>query len=147
MDSIISNLVDPAWWFTGLFFTALVSLTPKILRISQNLLKGTLKGAVLRRLRKIKSIRFNQSFVNYEIAKANSYLLIFTMICCFYLTWYLIGPFKSIIEVSPILGFLLSAPIYVSEVIWLRQDGLAKDLARARGRVSLERAKRTYQSC
>lgn len=136
MEAIINNILDPAWWFTGLFFTALVYLIPKAFRKLQVLLKGTLKGALLRKQKKIKNARFNQSLVNYEIAKANSYFLIFALICCLYLAWFLMGPFKALIGSSPILGFILSAPIYISEIIWLRQDSLAKDLAKSRGRVS-----------
>lgn len=136
MDAIINNIYDPAWWFTGLFFTALIYLVPKTFRKIQSLLKGTLKGALLRKQKKIKNARFNQSLVNYEIAKANSYFLIFAITCSFYLIWLLIGQFKSIIELSTILGVLLSAPIYISEIIWLRQDSFAKDLAKSRGRVT-----------
>jgi hypothetical protein len=58
------------------------------------------------------------------------------MTCCFYLTWFLIGPLKALIELSPVIGAILSAPIYISEIIWLRQDNLAKDLAKSRGRVA-----------
>jgi hypothetical protein len=72
MEAIVNNLLDPAWWFTGLFFAALIYLTPRIFRQIQVLLKGTLKGALLRKQKKIKNTRFNQSLVNYEIAKANS---------------------------------------------------------------------------
>lgn len=136
MEAIINNILDPAWWFTGLFFSTLIYLTPRIFRNLQTLLKGTLKGVLLRKQKKIKSSRFNQSLVNYEIAKANSYFLIFTMTCCFYLTWFLIGQFKALIELAPALGAILSAPIYISEIIWLRQDSFAKDLAKSRGKIS-----------
>lgn len=136
MEAILNNILDPSWWFTGLFFTALLYVVPRALKRTQSLLKGTLKGFALRKQKKIKSSRFNQSLVNYEIAKANSYFLIFIMACCFYLTWFIIGPFKSIIELSPVLGAALSAPIYIVEIVWLRQDSFAKELAKSRGRVA-----------
>jgi hypothetical protein len=136
MEAIINNLGDPSWWFTGVFFATLGVLLAKFSSHTPNVLKNTLKGLILRRKIKIKSTRFNQSLVNYQIARTNSYFIIFILICCLYTVWLVSGSFLIIVKASPWLAAALSAPIYIAEIIWLIQDTYTKDLAKSRGKIA-----------
>jgi hypothetical protein len=136
METIFNNLLDPSWWFTGLFFGALLYIIPTIFSRLQTLLRNSAKSFLLKRLKLIKKSRFNQSLVNYEITKAQSYFLIFIITSLFYLTWFVAGPLKAVADASPALAIILSAPIYIAEIIWLLHDSLAKELAISRGKVA-----------
>lgn len=135
MEAITSNLGDPSWWFTGIFFSLLGLLLAKFLHHIPGVLKNLLKGLIIRRTLKIKNTRFNQSLVNYQIARANSYFIIFIIICCLYATWLVSGSFLSIVKASPWLAAALSTPIYIAEILWLFQDGYTKELAKSRGKL------------
>ncbi|WP_350978746.1 hypothetical protein [Shewanella sp. AC34-MNA-CIBAN-0136] len=136
MEAITNNLGDPSWWFTGIFFTVAGVLLAKFSHHIPNVLKNLLKGVITRRTIKIKNTRFNQSLVNYQIARTNSYFIIFIIICCLYSTWLVSGSFLIIVKASPWLAVALSTPIYISEILWLIQDGYTKELARSRGKIA-----------
>ncbi|MWK60157.1 hypothetical protein GO594_29630 [Pseudomonas otitidis] len=136
MDAIVSNLGDPAWWFTGIFFATLGVLLARLFSHIPNILKSLLKSVIVRRKYRIKNSRFNQSLVNYQIARTNSYFMIFIIICCLYAAWLVSGSFLNIVKASPWLAVVLSSPIYISEIIWLIQDTYTKDLARSRGKIT-----------
>ncbi|WP_338212542.1 hypothetical protein [Halopseudomonas aestusnigri] len=136
MEAITNNLGDPSWWFTGTFFTVLGLLLAKFSHHIPEFLKSLLKGLIIRRKLKIKNTRFNQSLVNYQIAKTNSYFLIFIIICCLYSTWLVSGSFLSIAKATPWLAVALSSPIYIAETLWLIQDGYTKELAKSRGKIA-----------
>jgi hypothetical protein len=136
MEAIIQNLTDPSWWFTGVFFGIFGLLLARLSKHIPAFLKNILRGLIYRRQRTIKNTRFNQSLVYYQIARANSYFLIFVIISCLYFAWFTIGPLQNIAKISPILAGILSLPIYIAEVAWLVQDGFAKELAKARGKIA-----------
>lgn len=136
MDAILNNISDPSWWFSGIFFAIVGILLAKIVHHIPRAVKTLLRSLIARRQRKIKKIRFNQSLVNYQIARANSYFIIFVIICCLYATWLISGSFLAIIKASPLSASVLSLPIYISEIIWLIHDSYAKSLAKARGRIA-----------
>lgn len=136
MEAITNNLGDPSWWFTGIFFAIFGVLLAKISHHIPGALKSLLKGLIVRRALKIKNTRFNQSLVNYQIAKANSYFIIFIIICCLYFTWLVSGSFLSIVKASPWMAAVLTIPIYIAEIIWLIQDSYTKELAISRGKIA-----------
>lgn len=136
MEAITNNLGDPSWWFTGIFFTVLGLLLAKFSHHIPGALKTLLKGLIIRRTLKIKNTRFNQSLVNNQIARANSYFIIFIIICCLYATWLVSGSFLSVVKASPWLAAALSAPIYITEILWLIQDGYTKQLAKSSGKIA-----------
>ncbi|MCQ8115832.1 hypothetical protein [Methylomonas rosea] len=128
MDEIIANINSPAWWFDGLFFTSFVFLVGKLARFASNFARKTFRLISARRLRKIKKIRGNYFAVNYEIGKVNSFFILFLLICCFYLIWFVIGSLSQIVRLNILVAVILLAPIYVSEVVWLLQDAFTKEL-------------------
>jgi hypothetical protein len=136
MEAIINNIGDPSWWFTGLFYTVLGVLLAKFSGEIPNALKGLLKGRIIRKKLKIKNERFNQSLVNYQIAKTNSYFIIFVIICCLYSTWLISGSFLSIVKGAPWLAAVLTIPIYIAEILWLSQDIYTIELVKSRGKIS-----------
>ena len=136
MDAILNNISDLSWWFSGIFFSAFGLALAKIFQHIPKATRILLRGLIARRQRKIKNARFNQSLVNYQIARANSYFIIFVIICCLYATWLVSGSFQGIIKASPLFAGILSLPIYIAEIIWLIHDGHAKSLAKARGKIA-----------
>lgn len=136
MEAITNNLGDPSWWFTGILFTVLGLLLAKLSRHIPAGLKNLLKCLIIRRTLKIKNARFNQSLVNYQIARTNSYFIIFIIICCLYAAWLVSGSFLSIAKASPWLAAALSTPIYIAEILWLIQDGYTKALVKSRGKIT-----------
>lgn len=136
MDAIINSISDVSWWFTIIFSSVVAILLSKIARHTPMAVKALLRNLIARRQRKIKNARFNQSLVNYQIARANSYFLIFVITFCLYLVWLISGPLLVIVKASPLLAVVLSLPIYITEIIWLINDGYAKALAKARGKIA-----------
>lgn len=128
MDGIIANISSPTWWFDGLFFSSFVFLLGKSARFASKFARKTSRRISARRLRKIKKIRGNYFAVNYQIGKVNSFFILFLLICCFYLIWFVIGSLSQIIRLNTLVAVVLIAPIYVSEVIWLLQDAFTKEL-------------------
>jgi hypothetical protein len=136
MDAIINSISDASWWFTIIFSSIVAILLSKIVHHTPKAVKALLRNLIARRQRKIKNARFNQSLVNYQIARANSYFLIFVITFCLYLVWLISGPLLVIVKASPPLAVALSLPIYITEIIWLINDGHAKALAKARGKIA-----------
>jgi hypothetical protein len=136
MNAIINNINDPSWWFSIITSTFAGFLLIKIFNHTPKIIKKTLRNLIARRQRKIKNTRRSQSLVNYQIARANSYFLVFIFICCLYLVWLISGSFLAIIKASTLSAAILSLPIYISEVAWLITDGYAKELAKARGKIA-----------
>lgn len=136
MDAILNSINDPSWWFSIIASTVMALLLAKIFNHTPKVIKKLLRNLIARRQRKIKNTRRNQSFVNYQIARANSYFLVFIIICCLYSVWLISGSFLTIIKASTLSAVMLSLPIYISEIAWLINDGYAKELAKARGKIA-----------
>lgn len=137
MDEIIANINSPAWWFSGLFFTGFVLLIKKLARFASNFARKTFRLTSARRLKKIKKIRGNYFAVQYEIGKVNSFFILFLLICCFYLIWFVIGSLSQIIRLNIFVAVVLLAPIYVSEIVWLLQDAFTKELIERSHRIRI----------
>ncbi|WP_171696257.1 hypothetical protein [Methylomonas sp. ZR1] len=133
MEQILSNLADPSWWFTGVFFCVIGLLLAATVKHVPLGLKKLYRNKKAIKLRKIKSLRTCQSVINYEIAKSNSYFILFVMVVCLFLFWFVSGPLNQIAKSSIIAVLILSSPIYVFEFLWLIQDKFTRDLiARSR---------------
>lgn len=136
MESIISNIYDPSWWFT-IFASSLAGII--LLKSTKYISSGSRKisrNIIAKRKRKIKNSRWNQSFIFYQIAKANSFFLVFIIISCLYLAWLSSGQLLEVIKHSPTAGVILSIPIYIAELLWLANDSYAKDLIKSRAKIT-----------
>lgn len=128
MELILNNLSDPSWWFTGLFFSFLLYLINVASKFISSKLKKLNRRRKAKRLRGIKNLRTSQSSIVYEISKANSYFILFVIVCCLFLFWFVSGPLNQIAKVSKLAALLISSPIIMIEILWLIQDEFARDL-------------------
>lgn len=128
MELILKNLSDPSWWFTGLFFSFLLYLINLASKFIPSKLKKLTRAINAKRLRRIKNLRTSQSSIIYEISKANSYFILFVIVCCLFLFWFVSGPLGQIAKVSKLATLVISSPIIMIEILWLIQDEFVRDL-------------------
>lgn len=136
MDVILNSIKDPSWWLSIIASTLIGLLLAKVFTHMPKMLRKLLRSLIARRQRKIKNTRRNQSLVNYQIARANSYFLVFIIISCLYMVWLMSGQLLIIIKSSTLSAIVLSMPVYIFEMAWLITDGYAKELAKSRGKIS-----------
>ena len=136
MNAIFNSVNDPSWWFSIVASTIMALVLAKIFAHPPAAIKKIFRRFIAMRQKKIKNTRRNQSLVYYHIARANSYFLVFIIICCLYLVWLISGSFLTIIKDSTLSGVVLSLPIYISEIVLLISDGYAKELAKSRGKIT-----------
>lgn len=126
MEEILSLASDLRIWVgivLGILVNKLVNHVPRLVR-------GYLKKKRLNHLKKLRRVRINPLEVQYEIAKANSYLIFFLLTCFMYLIFLIQGPMDKAAEKSLFLFLILASPVYVVEAIWLLQDNYAKKLVK-----------------
>lgn len=124
MEELLSLVVDLRIWVgivLGLIVSKLVNNTPRLVR-------GYLRKRRLDYLKKIRKVRVNPLEVQYELAKAQSYFILFLLTCFMYLTFLIQGPMDKAAEQSLILFLILAIPLYIVEIVWLLQDRYARAL-------------------
>jgi hypothetical protein len=143
MDKIIDNLTDPAWWFTGLFFVFLLKYSPYLFTlIKEQIRKGSRKYFRAREYKYkcfLKVQRHNLAAVNYQSVKAHAYFLMFVISCSLYLVWYAAGPLFEIQKGSFTLFVICVVPMYMVQIIWMKQDIKAKNLVTEYNKVRVTR--------
>jgi hypothetical protein len=143
MESLIEIVFDFRVWviiILGIIVNHFVSHTPRIVH-------GYWKVSRLKKLRKIRRVRLNPTEVTYEIAKSNTYFLLFALIGVMYLMFLIMGPLGKVAEQSILLMFIFISPLYVSEIFWLLQDNYAKRLVKASRCIHVKRYKLYYNKC
>ena len=128
MDKIFTNFQDPSWWFTGLFFLFLASVLPWLYKKILFLFKSNSRKRTKKKLLFIKSIRHSAYKVHHQITIEQSYFLIFCITCFIYLVLLFISPLAKIFNENMIVGFILSSPIYITEIIWLNKRSFIQTL-------------------
>ena len=96
MENIISNIKDPSWWFTGMFFVLVAYLLPKVVRGIQRTpqhAKGFVRGIEKKKLLRIKKTRFDDTKIIIEANKVNTWFILFCLTGVVILYNYLNGPF------------------------------------------------------
>ena len=68
--------------------------------------------------------------VTLSIAKTYSLLFIFLLVFVFYLLLVILGPLQGIAQLPFSIQTLISAPIYISETLWIIQRGRMLNLVR-----------------
>ncbi|MDO6762572.1 hypothetical protein [Agarivorans sp. 1_MG-2023] len=141
MEKILTNLNDPAWWFTGVFFGLLLKFAPMaFLHLRMRAGKGLRKffrGRRYKYKRFLKESRHNIAAVNHQTAKSHAYFQMFVITCALYLVWYVAGPLFQIQKASLILFLICLLPMYTVQVYWMLQEGRAKDLVAEYGKVRI----------
>jgi ABC-type spermidine/putrescine transport system permease subunit I len=122
--------MDPAWWFTGIFFAVLIKLAPKFWDFSVSRLKRTLRNRHARYKRVVKNSRHNIAAVNYQSIKSQAFFVMFLITIALYVTWYAAGPLREIQKTSLMVFIICIIPMYVVQVFWLIHDNLARDLVK-----------------
>lgn len=136
MDEVINNISNPSWWIMTTITMTVIALISKTFNYINSLIKKTFIYFSIKRKLNIKNSRWNQSLVFYQIAKSNSFFIIFIIICCMYLIWLTNGSFLLIMNQSKLAAIILSLPIYISEMVWLVSNEYTKDLVKARGKIT-----------
>lgn len=131
MDTIISNLADPSWWFTGLFFAGLIWAIRRIRTLGVYSIRRFLKSRRLLRLRRIRSVRTSQAAVMYEIVRSQAYFLVFVLTCVVYLLWYTVTPLSGLFREQPLVALVFACPIYIFELAWLFRESFTRDVIAA----------------
>lgn len=128
MDNIFANFQDPSWWFTGLFFVFLTSTVPWLYKKAIILFKSNSRKRAKKNLLHIKRIRHSVYKVHHQIAIEQSYFLIFCITCFIYLILLFVSSLAKIFNENMIIGFILTAPIYIAEIKWLNKNSYINKL-------------------
>jgi CDP-diglyceride synthetase len=130
MDTILLNITNPSWWFTGLFFIFVAFAIKPVGKFILTFVKRLFKGWRLKRLKKIRSLRISLASITYEVVRSHAYFVIFLLLCLLYMFWYTASPLTELVKTSPIAAMILSLPIYIAEIIWIYRDAFSKDLVK-----------------
>ncbi len=130
METIIANLQDPAWWFTGLFFIVLLFIFRILGKYFLRLLIGAAKSNRLKTLKRYRSVRNSQASITYSIIKAQTAFIIFIALACAYLYWFSATPMNGAVRENPFAAALIASPVFIVEVIWILKEISASDLVK-----------------
>lgn len=125
MEGIKQNLMDPSWWFSGIFFICLTLLMPWALKHFRSWLKAWGKASRVKTLRKIKNLRHQKWQIHYLIAIERSYFLAFLITSLFCLIILVVSPFSYLTRGNVLLTIILFSPALIVEILWLlKRDSL-----------------------
>ncbi|OUR67035.1 hypothetical protein A9Q80_05505 [Cycloclasticus sp. 46_83_sub15_T18] len=139
MDEILSALTDLKLWI-GILLTSVI---PVVFNFLKKKVKSALRGVTLKETLKIKSIRRNQDEVTFQSIKAHSYFLLFMGACGVYLILFVMGPLRPLLTMPISILLLVISPIFIIEIIWLKQDSYAIKLIKSRGKLRVTNASST----
>lgn len=128
MNEILSNLGNPAWWFTGIFFVAIFKLMPILLGFLKLKAKGFFRGRRLKTMRFIKANRHNLASVNFYAIKSQAFFVVFILVCALYIVWFAAGQLFQIQQQSYGLFLICMLPMAIAQLFWLIQEDKAKTL-------------------
>ena len=100
--------------------------------------KSLLRGSRLKELRKLKSARRNPDEVSFQSMKAHAYFLVFMGTCALLLVLVTMGPLTVLLEYPLWMLLLVSCPVFMTEIAWLRQDLHAKNLIKSRHKLRIK---------
>jgi hypothetical protein len=135
MDSIIANLTDPSWWFTGFFFLVVPWLLPYAFRALKPVLVGFFRRKKRNNLRSVKALRWSSLRITHQISRANANYILFVIMLVVFVCSILFTPLRSIARSVP-LTLLFAFPIYFFEIRWLNSDSLAKEAIKSREKIA-----------
>ena len=139
MEQIYQNLLNPAWWFTGVFFILLGVLIKWLFGIAPSITRRVYRLSRCKKLRYIKNNRWSSVSVNYEIAKAQSWFIVFFISCVTFLGWLAYEPIQELFSISIVAGLIVSSPIYIFELLWLKQGMKVRELIKYRNKLRITR--------
>jgi hypothetical protein len=148
MDTILANLNEPSWWFTGIFFIVIALLIPKAITFIYAIpmhAKGFKRKSKLIELKRVKKIRHDDTKVLIESIKASAWMIVFILSILILMYSYLTEPIwlshavnNTPTEKGSGMAFIaLSLPIYVLEIIYFKQARLLSVLMKYRDKLRI----------
>ncbi|NWD28420.1 hypothetical protein HX793_01460 [Pseudomonas reactans] len=127
-----SDLLNVKWWI-GTFFNVVIGIVLlAAFKLVPRLGVQWLQSGRLKRLKKIRRVRFNPVAVNYEIMISGAYFVLFLIsvvltVCLIAFTSYT-GEVK--LTYVPLVVSLYATPVFIFEVLWLEQNFFVRMLIR-----------------
>ena len=140
MIQIFSNIGALDWWFNIIFASFIGLLINKIIKDTPKWFKGLKRKWKLKRFKFIKNNRRDSCAINYQISNGVIKFIVFSLAMMSFLTWLTYKPVQQLFEASFLAGMLLSIPVYLCEIIWLKQDVLIKELLEHRNKLRIKSA-------
>jgi hypothetical protein len=148
MDTILTNLNDPSWWFTGVFFIVIALLIPKAITFVYAIplhAKGFKRKFKLKNMKRVRGIRHDDTKVLMESIKTSAWMIVFILSILILMYSYITEPIwlshavnNTPTEKGSVMAFLaLLLPIYVLEFIYLKQAGFLKLLMKHRDKLRI----------
>lgn len=145
MDAILNNLIDPSWWFNGIFFVLVAFLLPPLFRYARSSLRKVARNRQAVARRKVKNIRLNAASLSYAIGRANVHYGLFLALSCGYLFVLALLSSAQKGEISVVAAILLSIPVFIFEFAWIVSDSFVKDAIKARDKFRRRRSEAAKQ--
>jgi len=136
MDSIIANLIDPSWWFTGFFFLVIPWLLPRAFRKLGPVLVRFFRRRRRKSLLAIKAVRWSSLRINHQISKANANYILFVITFVVFACILLFTSVGGVVKTWPLSAVLFALPVYFFEVRWLNSEALTKEAIKSREKIA-----------
>jgi|GEM_PF-1876115 len=144
----LSFLKTAAFWVGLLFAYLIPKMSPYIDRVLSRSwvfitdqfpgsLRRYFRGRMARKLRVVRAKRWRIAHINYEIARSNSWFIVFMGTIGVFLILLAIGPFKGLFQVNFWIGMALTCPIYIAEFVWLHFDNKVKQLIKYNSKIRI----------
>ena len=148
MDALLTELASPQAVIGITAAVFLMFLEPvitrirnglwRLLKLTPKLASRTFRAFRYRYLLKLKKVRRDPLEITYQIARTNTYFLLFWGAVAFYLALIVLGPLSGIGGLPTSVQLVVSAPIYIFELVWLIQDDHAKELIKSAAKIRVK---------
>lgn len=128
MEAILNNFTDLSWWVTGFFPGLVIWLSPRFARK----LVAVFGLAKVKRQKSVKSLRWDDLKISYEMQKATSSYVVFVVLWVFWIIALVAVPVQ---KTSTMMVYLSAVPVLIAEFAWLLKDALVRDVLKARERL------------
>lgn len=136
MDSIIANLTDPSWWFTGFFFLVIPWLLPRAFRRLGPVFIRFFRHRRRKELLAVKAVRWSSLRINHQISKANANYILFVIMFVVFACTLLFTPLGAVVKTWPLSAVLFALPVYFFEIRWLNSEALTKEAIKSREKIA-----------
>ncbi|KZX71455.1 hypothetical protein A3724_15425 [Alcanivorax sp. HI0033] len=145
MATLLNALLQPEVVAGVVVTIALVFIEPVIrnvreflwavLRTSPSFVRSQLRASKCRHLRRIRRLRWNSDDLLFKVIRVHTYFVLFIFSIGFYIVLMSIGPLKGLSELPLSVQYLITAPIYIFEVVWLLLHYHVRELMASRAKL------------
>jgi hypothetical protein len=132
IDTFLINVTDIWWWLQHIPSALVAIAIATIFKNAPSSFRRISNGFKLRELKRLKGKRFNYSSVMYDITKSHTLMLLFSMLCITYFYFYTQA---SESETNWLAVAIKTSPLYIVEVIYIRQREHTKNLVHSVGKL------------